>query len=336
MKPRIAVIGVGAFGRAHLRAYLPHDVDIVGVADLDPQVASDVASRYGIPYWSDNGFHLLDDLRPDGVSVVTAADGHIPLARQAIQQRCRVLLEKPVAAHSSELDNLPEGAEALVLPGHVLRFDPVHRSLFELVRDGAIGRPIGISTSRTRANWHMARYPNDHPALLTAIHDIDLATWMTGSRAETVSANAVSATGGSQPDLMYADVKASDGSLWSIRVSWTLPGNAAAADEIVVCGTAGVATVRVERGKTTLTSPSPHHRVRRQPTADTPGLAEEIEYFLRMVRERVPPRVVTLSEAAHVVRVAEAMIRSTHEGGREFTVEHTQRYTNTDADSSNG
>ncbi|MEV0714304.1 Gfo/Idh/MocA family oxidoreductase [Asanoa sp. NPDC050611] len=314
MRPRVAVIGVGAFGAAHVAAYQAQDVEVVGVADADRARAAGIAQRYGIPGVFDDGHRLLDALRPDGVSVVTPAGSHVPLARHAVDLGCRVLLEKPIAEHPADLDQLPASAAELVVPGHVLRFDAAHRRLREIVGTGLVGRVVGISACRDRASWHLDRYPDTHPALLTAVHDIDLALWVGGTRAATVVAHAPRA------GLVFAQVTAADGAVWSIRTSWLLPGDAAPSDEFAVHGTAGVATVRVGATGTTLTAPSPEHEVAAFPVSSAPGLAEEIAHFVTLLRTRRPSDVVSLTEAAHVVRVAAAIVESAAEGGRPVVI----------------
>ena len=317
---RIAVIGVGAFGVAHLRAYLESGADVVGIADADQHRVAAVAAEFGIPRFDTDGFTLIDEVAPEGVSVVTAADSHLPLALHAVRRGCRVLLEKPVATMASELTGLPPEAAALILPGHVLRFEPVHRRLHELVQSGAIGEVVAISASRSRASWHVQRYPDVHPALLTAIHDIDLAVWMSGSTAVSLTANELRTSGAPNPDVVFAQVTAANGSIWSIRTAWTLPATEGPSDLFEVFGTTGVATVTVDAAGTTLALPAPGHRVLHVPPQETPGLAAEIDYFLELIHRQQPPTVVTLREAAQVVSIAQAMIDSGRDGGRPVLV----------------
>ena len=311
---RIAVIGVGAFGVAHLRAYLAAGAEVVGIADVDPARAAAVAAEFGIPRYATDGLQLIDDVAPEGVSVVTAADSHLPLALHAVRRGCRVLLEKPVATTASDLEQLPPEADALILPGHVLRFEPAHRRLHDLVRGGAIGDVVAISASRSRASWHVDRYPDVHPALLTAIHDIDLAVWISGSTAVSVTAHEVHAAGATNPDVVFAQVTAANGSIWSIRTAWTLPATEGPSDLLEVFGTTGLATITVDAAGTTLTLPAPGHPVLHVPPQETPGLTAEIDYFLELIQQRRAPGAVTLREAAHVVSIAEAMIESGRDG----------------------
>jgi predicted dehydrogenase len=108
------------------------------------------------------------------------------------------------------------------------------------VRAGEIGRILGIATVRDRARNHERLFPDVHPALMTAIHDIDVALWITGSRAVRVSAQG-RGEGGESPLLVWAQIEAADGTVWAIRVSWLLSDDAPSSDRLEVYGTAGVA-----------------------------------------------------------------------------------------------
>lgn len=314
--PRIAVIGTGRFGLQHLHAYRARGVDIVGVADRDGARAADIAEQFGIDYSTDDGFRLLDELRPDGVSIATDTDSHVPLANHAVARGIRVLLEKPVAGSAADLDGFLPAAHHLVLPGHVLRFETAHRELHRVVASGAIGRVIGISASRDRAAWHSSAYSGVHISLLTCIHDIDLAGWLSGGRAVTVTAHSRTSfddrDGG--PDLLFGQVSADDSSVWSIRSAWLLPGESSS-DVIEVYGSAGTATLRATPTEISLSWPTPTEQVFTVAATEATGLPAEIDHFVSLVSGESVDPVITLADAAHAVVIAEAMITSARSGG---------------------
>jgi predicted dehydrogenase len=310
--PRVAVIGVGGFGAEHVREYLAQGAEVVAVADIDGRRAQEVADRHGIAAVFADGLQLLDECAIDGVSIATTPAHQPELARAAASRGVRVLLEKPVASSAAEghalLDAVSPG---MVLPGHVLRFDPFYRRLRAGVAAGQIGEVLAISARRDRPCWHSVRYAGVHPALLTCVHDIDLAVAVTGARATRVSAH--SGRGGA--DLLFAQVEADDGSVWSLRTSWLLPEEDDPSDRFEVYGAAGLGVVEVGRGQVELSLGSPHEVTDRAPAEAAPGLAAEIEHFCACLREDRPSDVVTLAEAVHVVAIAEAMIASAAQGG---------------------
>ena len=74
---RVAVIGVGAMGRNHVRVYseMP-DVELVGVADARPAGGRGVRRRYRRP-----GLRrlrrMLDEQRPDAVTIAVPTVDHL-------------------------------------------------------------------------------------------------------------------------------------------------------------------------------------------------------------------------------------------------------------------
>ena len=97
MTLKVAIIGVGAMGRNHARVYSEMaDVEIVGVADINMLAAAEASRRYGGRAYADYP-RLLDEQKPEAVSIVVPTAEHHDVALQAIQRRIHVLIEKPLA-----------------------------------------------------------------------------------------------------------------------------------------------------------------------------------------------------------------------------------------------
>ena len=70
---RVGVVGLGAFGKGHLRAYHgAPQVEIVAAASRSGARACEVARQYGIPRWHEGYQSLIDDPAIDAISVTTA------------------------------------------------------------------------------------------------------------------------------------------------------------------------------------------------------------------------------------------------------------------------
>jgi predicted dehydrogenase len=242
------------------------------------------------------------------VSVAAPGAYHVPLAVAALERGAAVLLEKPIAMSGAECARLLDAAAASsgwVMPAHILRFTDPYPSLRGAVRDGAVGQVLGISARRERGIDHEWRFRGVHPALMTMVHDIDLAIWISGSRAARVTAEGrrpASADG--PPLLLWATVQAEDGSVWSLRVSWLLPDGEAIADRIEVFGADGV-TPAESWGA---------------PDALEAAIDAQLAHFCECAREGRRSDVVTLEEAAHGIAIAEAVMRSAAAGGASVDV----------------
>jgi predicted dehydrogenase len=310
---RIGVIGAGAFGARHVAAYARRpDVELVGLVDRDRSRARAVAAEWGIQDTFTETSDLLRNRQLDGISVVTSGSDHLQPTLEALAAGCSVLLEKPVTLSTRDADQLADAerrSTGFVMPGHILRFAAPYRELAARVGSGAVGRVVGIATVRDRARDHERLFSDVHPALMTTIHDIDVALWITGARATRVRAQG-RAEGRRFPLLVWANVEADDRSIWSLRVSWLLSDDAPGADRLEVYGTTGVAKLDLRPTVAVFAERSTWLDHELTPEAHPGALDAEIDHFCARVRSREARPVVTFAEARHGIEIAEAIMRS--------------------------
>src|SRR5579883_3048303 len=120
---RVAVVGVGDFGRNHARVYRQLEgVELVGVVDSDCERARRVAAEFATEALPD-----LESLngRVDAVTVAVPTSQHARVGCSLLAQQIDVLVEKPVAASLREADSLIEAARRhgrILQDGHLERF----------------------------------------------------------------------------------------------------------------------------------------------------------------------------------------------------------------------
>lgn len=131
---RVGVIGVGHLGRHHARIYgtLP-SVTLVGVSDTVASRGHMVADECGVSYFQD-----LDELLSlvDAVSVAVPTSAHGVVVTTCLQRGCHVLVEKPIAGHVWEGEQLVELAKVrgtILQVGHIERFNPIVEVMRPLV-----------------------------------------------------------------------------------------------------------------------------------------------------------------------------------------------------------
>jgi predicted dehydrogenase len=312
-KVRLVVAGAGTFGQEHLRTLTRiEDVELVGVADLNAVTAKRSAELYFATRWSVNAPELVDELRPDGLIVATPGDTHVALATCALALGISVLVEKPVAPTMAQADLLARAeraSEAFALPGHILRFSEPHRTFVQIARSDEIGPILSVTARRHRDDSHALRYPDIDPMLMTMIHDIDLAVWITEAKA--VEVFAIRSPTGLQRSQTFVTARDSKGAAWHLATAWTFPGEAPA-DRIEVVGERG--SVELEVGSHI----RQHGAVTRQIDLPQVALDEplriELRYFVHCIRSAERPRVVTLRDAITGLAVAEAAIASLQTG----------------------
>lgn len=315
---RIGVVGTGNFGTKHIAAYARRrDVELVGVVDRDLERAESVARTWGIGRWYADTPALLRECRPDGISVVTSGENHLQPSLAALAEGCSVLLEKPVTLSTREADELAaaeQRSSGFVMPAHILRFAGPYQELVARVHAGAVGRVLAVSTVRDRSRDHETLFPGVHPALMTTVHDIDVALWVTGARAVSVSAYARGGVDANRPQLLWARVDAADGSVWSLHVSWLLSDDAPGSDRLEVYGSRGVAKLALEPSVSLFTDRAEWVDHELTPDAHPGALDAEIGSFCEGIRVRTTPPI-TLDEARHGIQIAEAIVASAARGG---------------------
>ena len=133
---RVAVVGVGDFGRNHARVYRRlESVEFVGVVDRDSERARSVADEFGTAVLPD-----LDSLagRVDAVSLAVPTIEHARIGCLLLSRGIDVLVEKPIAASVAEADELIDAAQqyARVLQiGHLERFNPAFIAALPIIKE---------------------------------------------------------------------------------------------------------------------------------------------------------------------------------------------------------
>lgn len=135
---RVAVVGVGAFGRNHARVY--HDlaqqgmgIELAGVVDASLPQAEAVAGQFGC-----QAFAGVEDLfgRVEAASIAVPTIHHLSVAAALMAAGIDVLIEKPLASSLDEADELLRLANAnqrIAQVGHLERFNPAVRATVPLL-----------------------------------------------------------------------------------------------------------------------------------------------------------------------------------------------------------
>jgi predicted dehydrogenase len=122
---RVAVVGVGDFGRNHARVWRDLEgAQLAGVVDVNQDRAKKVAAEFGTEVIAD-----IASLagRVDAVSLAVPTIEHARIGRELLDRGIDVLVEKPIAATLEEADALISAARRgnrILQAGHLERFNP--------------------------------------------------------------------------------------------------------------------------------------------------------------------------------------------------------------------
>jgi len=216
---RIGVIGTGVMGENHARIFseIP-DVELVGVADINPDKARTVAKRYGTRPFPD--FYEMLNQRLDAVSIVVPTSLHKDVAVATARRRVNILVEKPLA------DTIPAAKEIIeecrynavkLMVGQVERFNPA----VAIVRK-EIGEEPVILMEITRIGPFPPRIKDVGIVIDLATHDVDLIRYVTGAEFEKsfglISRNLIE-----HEDVAILTFEMTSGTLARVTTNWLTP-----------------------------------------------------------------------------------------------------------------
>ena len=337
-KLRLALIGAGAIGRAHIEAIRGFaGCELAGIADPSP-AAVDLAHDLGVPCETDAGA-LLDAIRPDGAIVATPNALHRPAVLECARRGVHVLVEKPIAESMAAAGAMIAAAQAggiSLLVGHHRRHNPILEAARARVQDGGIGRLTAVVAlfllqkpdAYFDIAWH--REPGAGPVLINLIHDVDDLRFICGEIAAVQAWTSNAVRGHPVEDTAAVLLRFANGALGTLTASDAVPspwsweltsgenpmyprqdGNC-----YLICGTAGSLTVpRLDvfgygdaRG---WTAPLLHQRIDVETGV---SFARQIRHFCRVITGDETPRVDG-TDASRTLAVVEAIHEAARRGG---------------------
>ena len=205
-RTRVGCVGTGFIAGRHLAALAAmDDVELVAVADAQPDRAQAVAGRYGADAHTD-GTALLERDDLDAVWLCVPPAAHGPLELTAVQRGLPFFVEKPLAVDLATAVRVADAVrerDLLTCVGYHWRsLDVVARA-----REAVAGRPVDLLTaawldSTPAAPWWSRRSGSGGQLVEQTTHLVDLARHLVG---EIATVQALESTR-PRPDWPDADV----------------------------------------------------------------------------------------------------------------------------------
>jgi myo-inositol 2-dehydrogenase / D-chiro-inositol 1-dehydrogenase len=199
---RLAVIGLGNMGRAHLEIFagLQPQAQICAIADSHVPSTERAASQVPTAAVFHDPVDCVNNADIDAAVVATADDTHHEIVRACIARGLFVLCEKPLttsAEQSLQVVNAERAAgRRLVQVGYMRRFDADYEYIYRTLRSGRVGEPVVIS-QRHRNPSAVVAFDEKELIASSASHDIDVFRWLCGENIREVSAIAKTSRDGS-------------------------------------------------------------------------------------------------------------------------------------------
>lgn len=325
----VALVGFGRWGANHARTISSSPATrLVGVADASADRRAEAVARYGVPVHADID-SMLQDVQVEALVIASPMPTHVPITRRAIASGRHVLIEKPAATATAQVDeliSLAETHDVRLSVGHTFLYAQPIRNIDRWLRRSAPSEPWLIRSERLGGS----RRPDCDVLWNLAPHDVSILLHLMRQPAVEVSARGHSFPGGRDWDTMTVDIRFSSGARGEIYVGWRHSG---AKRSLRVLGKDWGLSYRQARGgdylKSSLHVEGPGagetraddlYRDCERGSPDTitgyrEPLLVELEEFAAACRTGIP----TVTGPAHlraVTAILEACARSAAEGGR--------------------
>jgi UDP-N-acetylglucosamine 3-dehydrogenase len=304
-KLKVAVIGIGFWGRNHVRVFqeLPQ-TELVGICDVNTERVSALAKELKIEGYTDSN-QLLKREDLDAVSICTWTTAHAEEATRALNAGKHVLVEKPIASTVPEAKKIVKLAKKKglhLMVGFIERFNPGVQRVKEAINEGKIGTLVS-ATARRVSQWP-ERLGDIGVVKDTAIHDIDVMRYIFGEDPVAVYAKVGNLRHTKFEDYAQIMLSYKDNKTAFIETNWLTPYKTRS---LIVTGSEAIISldyltqkITIETAGQTLT---PRYEWKEP-------LKLELQHFADSILNNKEP-LVTGVDGLKALMIAEAALKST-------------------------
>ena len=193
---KVGIIGAGRIGKVHAKnisMFVP-EMEIKTIADPFMNEATEAFARQcGIPNTTKDANDILNDPEIEAVLICSSTDTHSKYIIESAKAGKHIFCEKPIdydLAKVHEAINAAKEAGVKLQIGFCRRFDHNHRAVYDMVRDGKVGKVNIIKISSRDPEPPPVSYVKVSGGIFydMMIHDFDMARFLAGSEVTEVNA----------------------------------------------------------------------------------------------------------------------------------------------------
>ncbi|MGH9327917.1 MAG: Gfo/Idh/MocA family protein [Terriglobia bacterium] len=335
----VGIIGLGQISRVHMRGYQDAEgqARIAAVCDSNESLARSVANTLNARAYARHGDLLLDP-EVQAVDITLPHHLHYPVAKEAINARKHVMVEKPITAkadESLELIELSKAAGIRLTVAENTPFVAAYQEVENIIRHERIGVPrlirtliYGSEVERLRdvSNWKGRQAGSCGGVIIDAgPHSFYLLKWLFGEISSVQATSAKLIAESEVEDHAIVTGRMKSGAVFSTEYTFTaeIPWG----ERLEVYGSAGSLIVDqimnppavLFRGKYDVTG-TPIDTVPYDPAGwKAASIAAGVRDFIAALQEGRPPRVDP-RDGYYAVRVAERAYESLADSGKSVPV----------------
>ena len=190
---QIGILGAGRIGSLHtelLSTRIP-ECTVTAVADVFPEPATALATRFGIPTVCGSLGELLSVEDLDAILVCSSTDTHEEAVCSAARRGIAVFCEKPLAVDVDSIERMRDAVEAsgsILQVGFNRRFDPNYARLHTAIRTGEIGELHTVRLTSRDPEPPPIEYVRRSGGLFIdmMIHDLDMVRFLVGAEVSEI------------------------------------------------------------------------------------------------------------------------------------------------------
>ena len=192
----VGIIGAGRIGKVHCESIMRYVKSATVKAIADPFLNDETkewAKGLGVNEFYTDYHKILEDKDIQAVLICSSTDTHSTISLEAIAAGKHIFCEKPIDYDLEKVHaaiNAAKEAGVKLQIGFCRRFDHNHRAVYDMVRDGKVGKVNIIKISSRDPEPPPVSYVKVSGGIFydMMIHDFDMVRYVTGSEAVEISA----------------------------------------------------------------------------------------------------------------------------------------------------
>jgi predicted dehydrogenase len=191
--------------------------------DLDQEKVERMRSLFPDIRVTDNYKEVLETPEIDAVAIATPVYAHHKLAKECLQAKKHVLVEKPLAAsreHCLDLIRAAKEMDKVLMVGHTFEYTAAVNKIKDIIEDGQLGEVLYLSSLRLNLGLFQ---PDINVIWDLAPHDISIILYLLGKEPVTVNGQGKAHFIDNIEDVATATLHFDNGEIAFLHQSWLDP-----------------------------------------------------------------------------------------------------------------
>lgn len=216
----VAVIGAGRWGQNLIRTFSELGA-LAAIIEPDSCRGEQLALQYHVPHYQ----NFLDSLEMDiqAYAIATPVSTHYDVAKQALEAKKDVFVEKPMTTHAEEaqeLIHLAEKNNCILMVGHLLLYQPGIQFIKNFLEQGHLGQVYSLRQIR-RSLGTIRKEENVLYSL--GVHDLAVLHYLIGEPVANIFASSQKIISESIADDMTIHLHYPSGVQAHLHLNWLWP-----------------------------------------------------------------------------------------------------------------